>query len=95
MSMSTHVVGFKPPDDKWKKMKAVWDACKAAGIDPPDDVDAFFEGTAPDDQGMEVDLDGHECAVKYRPASRARDGIEVDVKKLPPDVTVIRFYNSY
>lgn len=23
MGMSTHIVGFCPPDDKWKKMKSV------------------------------------------------------------------------
>ena len=35
MSMSTHVVGFHPPDEKWKEMKAAWDACMAANVNPP------------------------------------------------------------
>jgi hypothetical protein len=47
MGMSTHVVGFKPPDEKWRKMKAVWDACEAAGTDPPAAVSKFFEGDVP------------------------------------------------
>lgn len=95
MSMSTHVVGFKPPDDKWKKMKAVWDSCAAAGMDPPKNVLEFFNWVPPDDRGVEVDLEKHPCVAKYNPPNRGQDGFEIDVKKLPPDVTVIRFYNSY
>lgn len=29
MGMSMHVVGYKPADEHWKKMKAAWDACAA------------------------------------------------------------------
>jgi len=93
MSMSTHVTGFKPPDDKWKKMKAVYDACKAAGIHPPEDVDDFFGSSPPDDRGVEVEIERHPCTKKY--SDDMRQGFEIDIRKLPPDVTIIRFYNSY
>ena len=92
MDMSTHVVGFKPADDKWKKMKAVWDACNAANIDIPRDVAKFFDEQYPgDNPGMTVKIglavtkwsDGDSC------------GYEVDVTKLPKDVTVVRFFNSW
>lgn len=56
MGMSTHVVGFIPPDEKWQKMKAVWDACRAAGVEVPEDVCDFFEGGEPDPAGVEVML---------------------------------------
>ena len=92
MSMNTHVVGFKPPDDKWKKMKAVYDACKLAGINPPGDVSDYFQG-APDDRGVEVEIEKQPCTKEY--SDDMRQGFEVDIKKLPPDVTIIRFYNSY
>jgi hypothetical protein len=93
MSMSTHVVGFKPPDDKWKKMKAIWDSCEEAGIEPPKAVSKFFEDTPPDESGVEIELEEHDCVSEYNDDSC--NGFEIDVKKLPPDVTVIRFYNSY
>lgn len=93
MSMSTHVIGFKPPDEKWKKMKAVYDACRAASVRPPKDVEDFFCDGSPDDQGVEVDLEKHSCTKEY--SYDMRQGYEIDLKKLPPDVTVIRFYNSH
>lgn len=92
MGMSTHVVGFRPPDEKWQQMKAVWDACQAAHIAPPAEVEEFFQGEPPDDQGVEVRLDGQalrEWTNEYA------SGYEVVVDKLPRDVTVIRFYNSW
>jgi hypothetical protein len=93
MSMSTHVVGFKPPDDKWKKMKAIYDACKAAQVNPPEEVEDFFSNGSPDDRGVEVSIEKLPCTKKYN--SDSEDGFEIDIKKLPPDVTVIRFYNSW
>lgn len=92
MGMSTHVIGFRPPDDKWKKMKHIYDACMEGGIDVPDEVDNFFNGEPPDDQGVEVDLD--DCLTEYDDKDY-RAGYELDVKKLPKDVTIIRFYNSW
>ena len=89
MSMSTHVIGFKPPDEKWQKMKAAWDACKAAEIEPPDEVQRFFEYTEPDPNGVEV---------KLPLADWSRDGakgVEVYLDQVSKDVKVIRFYNSW
>jgi hypothetical protein len=92
MSMSTHIVGFRPADQKWKEMKAIWDACNSAGVDLPKAVYDFFDGEHPADKpGAEVDLKG---AVKEWSADE-RDGYELDLSKLPPDVKFIRFYNAY
>jgi hypothetical protein len=93
MSESVHVVGFKPPDDKWKKMKAVWDACKKANIDVPDDVLSFFEYVEPDPLGVEIDLEKTNAAEKYN--EEMKWGWEINVAKLPKDVTVLRFYVSH
>jgi hypothetical protein len=93
MGMSTHICGFKPPDAKWKAMKAVWDSCRAAGIDAPKEVEDFFGGEVPDPKGVEVEL-GRDQGLREWGTDYA-DGFELDVKKLPPDVTVIRFYNHY
>lgn len=89
MSMSTHVIGFKPPDAKWKKMKEVWDACEKAGIDPPKEVSEFFNYENPDENGVEVELDAAEWG------DDGRQGYEIEVSKLPKGVTIIRFYNSW
>ena len=93
MSASSHVIGFRPPDEKWKAMKQVWDSCKAAGIDPPTEVERFFNWSQPDDHGVEVDLKKDQCCKKWQ--EDMRDGFEIDVTKLPKDITVIRCYTPY
>ena len=54
MGMNTHISGFKPPDEKWKKMKAVMDACLRAGIPCPEEVRDFFGPEEPDKAGVLV-----------------------------------------
>lgn len=93
MGMNTHVIGIKPPDDKWQKMKGVYDACVSAGTSIPKEVMEFFDHESPDSLGVRVEIEKLPCTTKYH--ADMRDGFEVDLKKLPPDVTVIRFYNSY
>lgn len=90
--MSTHAIGFKPADEKWKKMKAVWESCEQAGIDIPDDVYDYFDGEAPGDKpGMEVEL-GESC---QEWSDDYRGGYEINVDKLPDGVKYIRVYNSW
>jgi hypothetical protein len=97
MSMSTHVVGFAPPDETWLKMKSVWDACEAAGVTVPENVSKFFNYERPDAAGVCIELDHyktpHECLKKYRADSQ--EGFEIDISKLPPQIKTIRFFNSY
>lgn len=83
MGQSTHVVGFKPPDEKWKKMKAVWDACDKAGMDPPKEVMKFFNHEPPDERGVaieEKELKAVGCVRDW--GDESYDGFELDVKKL-------------
>lgn len=90
--MGTTVVGFRPADDQWNKMKAIWENCESMGIEVPREVDDFFDGTPPGDQpGMEVDL--KEAVKDWR--NEYSQGYEIDVTKLPKNVTVLRFYNSW
>lgn len=95
MSVSTHVVGFKPPDDTWKKMKAVWDSCEAAGIRIPKEVCEYFNDTTPDDSGVVITLEKHPCCKKYNNTNQAEEGIEITLSDLPKDVKIIRFYYSW
>lgn len=96
MGMSTHVKGFKPPGEKWARMKAVWDACREAGVDVPGEVVGFFGDTDPDPEGVEIeesDLRNYGALREWK--DEYRQGFEVLVERLPKDVTVIRFYNSW
>lgn len=56
MDVSLHVEAIKPPDAKWEKMKSVWDSCKAAGIDPPDEVGKFFHWQGPVSEGVKLKI---------------------------------------
>jgi hypothetical protein len=96
MGMSTHVIAFKPPDEKWQKMKRVYDTCTEAGVGVPDEVDKFFNYDRPDTKGVEIS-EGvlTDCGALKEWDENSRSGFEVDVTKLPKDVTIIRFYNSW
>ncbi len=91
MGMSSHVIGFKPPDEKWKKMQAIYNACEAAGVTIPKEVGEFFDYSPPDLAGVEVKIPVHESS-NSRSCS---DIYEVYLKDIPKDVTIIRFINSY
>lgn len=92
MSMSIYVVGFRPADAKWKKMKHIYDACVTAGVSIPEEVDKFFDNESPGDKpGKEIGIDT--AVTEYN--AEMCEGFEVDITKLPSDVKIIRFYNSY
>lgn len=62
-------------------------------------VDVFFGGTAPDDSGVTIDLDDDlddACLQEY--SEPGRQGYTIDVQALQkryPNLTHLRFYNSY
>lgn len=96
MSMSTHVVGFRPPDEKFRKMRAAWNACKAAKVDVPADVWKFFDETAPDEAGVRINLRDKKYAdAVYEYHEEDGSGFEIDLEKLPKDIRVIRVVNSW
>jgi hypothetical protein len=87
--MSTRVIGFAPPDEQWAKMKAIWDACRAAGVPVPEEVEDFFGDGEPDPAGVEIVLPLRE----WRDATG--EGYEIDMAAIPPQVKTIRFCNSW
>jgi len=93
MSMSTRVIGIKPPDEKWRHMKAAYEACIKAQIPVPKEIDVYFDYEEPDPVGVVVDLHSHDSVRSYR--DDASEGLEVDLKKLPKDITILRFVNSW
>jgi hypothetical protein len=91
MSMSTHIIGFIPADDKWIQMKRVFDSCEEAGIEIPREVSRFFNDEKPDPNGVEIELK----ATEWENREYCYNGYELKVSDIPKDVTIIRFYNSY
>ena len=94
MGASTHVVGFKTPDDKFKRMLRAYEACKAAGVDVPEEVSLFFNDATPDPAGVTVPMDNVH-GVKEWTDSDMREGYEIDLQAIPPDIQVLRVYMSY
>lgn len=96
MGMSTHIVGFRPPDEQFKNMLSAYKACEAAGIDPPEKVVKFFNHVTPDEAGVEINLQYpklHPCVKKWK--SEDGDGFEINVTKLPEGLKILRVYNSW
>ena len=94
MGMSSSLVGVRPPDAKWLAMKAAYEACEKAGVALPKEVEDFFNGEPPDPSGVVVMLQ-HSGAVREYAPHDAAEGYEVDLTKLPKDVTLLRFWNSW
>lgn len=98
MSLTMHVDAIQPATKEWKKMKAVWDACLEADISAPDEVKAFFDGEEPkeDPKGSVIDLSFHDSVEDWtgEDSETGYDGTgyEVDIAKLPPGTTHLRFY---
>jgi len=80
-------------------MRDVWVACEAAGIDPPEEVSEFFDFESPDSKGVIIDLRDKRNLVDYGAVTEYKgndaEGFEVEIAKLPTDVKIIRFYNSW
>lgn len=91
MSFSMHVFGFVPPDETWAKHKAVWDACKALGVDIPEKVERFFDEGDPSDHGKEVPL----TVVEWSNPRSLSQGFDLQVADIPKNVKVIRFHCSH
>lgn len=100
MGMSTHIIGFRAPDEQWKKMKDVYEACIEAGVQIPKAVDDFFGGKMPDDSGVAIDLEKDDKAkfLFWEYEELGQQGYTIDILALQryyPKITHLRFYNSY
>lgn len=99
MGMSTHVVGIIPGDTELHKgMMSIWRTCIKMKVSVPDEVIKYFGDEDSDEAGKLVDIERTKHT-KNSPVTPWQDesaqGFEVDVTKLPPGVTKLRFYNSW
>lgn len=95
MGMSTHVTGLREPDGTHRKMVEAARACHDAGLEPPDKLSEYFgdldlKWVCEDpSRGLEVDIPSK----PYK--AEMEEGIEIDLKDMPPNVRKVRFVNSY
>jgi hypothetical protein len=98
MGMSTHVSGVRDLDGRFKQMINVKLACEAANIEYPREVNEYFLDYDP---GCDVeDLERYMSEVAIENACTcdnydATESYEVDITKLPEDITKVRFINSW
>lgn len=91
MSVSIYIHGMTAPDEKFNKLKAVYNACIAAGLEIPYEVESYFDGEDPNElEGADVDID---CAIIKGQKYHGSD-FTVEIAKLPECVKFIRFYMS-
>lgn len=91
MGVSTYIEGVIPADEEWRKHLDAWDACKAAGVTPPDELYDYF---GLESEYQEPSRDGRVVEVphgRFSDPSRDRDGFEVSVDRIPEHVKIIRF----
>lgn len=105
MGMSTHVKGIRDlSHPNMQKHLKVVEACIDAGVPVPEDTKKFFGPTDEDPDNLAPgNFDSFLCEIESTDLGEAardwkneyEEGIEVEVAKLPPEVKVIRFYNSW
>lgn len=98
MRMSTHVKGIKPADEKYQKMLAIYEQCEDAGVSIPKEVDAFFEHEKPDPIGVVVDITDRKRypgVVETYSEHDAAQGFQIHLDRVPKDIKIIRFQNSW
>lgn len=97
MGQSYHVVGFVEADEKWKRMKKIVEACQSAGVEPPSEVEEYFDGCYENIKlpGLEINLDD---IAKDTEVYDGLGGWIVDleeVKRKNPNIKKIMFQISY
>ncbi len=100
-----YVVAIIPPDEKWKKMKAIWDSCSEAEIECPKEVWDFFGHETPDKDGVVIGGSRHTRTGDDRGKGHApwlqewrqdsSEGYENLLDKVPKDAKKIRVYMSW
>lgn len=91
MGVSTFIEGVIPADEEWHKHLDVWDACKSAGVTPPDELYDYFglehEHQEPSRSGRVVEVP---CG-GFFDSDRDADVFEVSIDRIPEGVKIIRF----
>lgn len=101
MGMSTSIIGVRDLRQQFDKMWKAKEACEQAGIGYPEEVKKYFvdyineSKPAVESEMLHFDLKNTSGVTLYNNPDAASVGYEVDIRKLPKDVKIIRFYNSW
>ena len=90
MGINTYVIGFALSDEKYQKMKQIWENCIEMNISIPDEVDDFFNYEEPNEDGIEIEIPNQEWS-----DGDMSTGIEVNIKNILEIIEKIRFVNSW
>lgn len=96
MSMSTGVYGLRDLGHTFDKMMLIKNFCDAQGVSYPKEVVEYFGEDVEEDEDYLRNELAH-VDIKYaitEYGTDTEDGFEVDLSKLPEDVTKLRFYQG-
>lgn len=89
MSESYFVRGIMEPTEDYKRKFAAFKACQEAGIEIPEELWKYFNDETPYEGGADV-------KIPFETVKEPGSFIyEVDLKKLPPQVTKVHFVISF
>jgi len=89
MSSSVSIYAVKPPDAQWLAQKAVWEACEAAGVEPPAATVEFFDDCDPDPDGVATRLGSIEYP-EHAALQGTNRGVNIILKDLPTGTKIVR-----
>lgn len=92
MGMTTYVQGLKPKTEEYQTKLDIYNLCEKINVKPPTEIIDFFDGEICE-AGIVTELPKE--AVKEYADDYCREFFEVDLTKLPSNVSKIRFVNSY
>ena len=90
--MCSYIQGIKPKTEDYEKRLQVYNLCTALNIPIPQEIDSYFNGEVCE-EGIICDLPKE--SLKEYQDRYCREFFEVDLTKIPSDITKIRFVNSY
>jgi len=92
--MSSHLKAFIPDNDPtYQKHLRILTMCKKENVSLPKETADYFGTCDEPEEKLQFILKRDDHYTKWQ--DEMREGFEVDLTKLPKEVTKIRFYNSY
>lgn len=91
MSMITYIQGLKPKTEEYEKKLQIYRMCKEMNVSIPEEIEEFFNGEVCE-RGIITEIP-KDAVENY--GENTSDIFELDLSKIPSDVTKIRFVNSY
>ncbi len=93
MGMYSYVKGLKPKTEEYEKKLRIYKDCKELNINPPKEIEDYFDGEVCE-EGIVIDLPKDAISESVN-VDYCNEYFDVDLTKIPSDVTIIRFVNSY